>query len=129
MLIVSSSFSLKEFIMKLLVILNRRPYDDTDVTWNALRLVHQAQKVGMAARIFLMNEAVVLARGGLEKGEEYDLQGMLLEAISRGAHVKLCQTCLTRCGIEVGGLRSEIVVATMPELVEWIADSDRVLTF
>ena len=115
--------------MKLLLVLNRRPYDGTDITWNALRLCSSAQDTGMGVRIFLMNEAVDLAREGLEKGEEYDLQGMLLEAISRGAHVKLCRTCITRCGIGTGGLRSEITVATMPELVEWITDSDRILTF
>ena len=115
--------------MKLLLVLNRRPYDGTDITWNALRLCNSAQEAGMVVRIFLMNEAVDLAREGLEKGEEYDLQGMLLEAISKGAQVKLCRTCITRCGIESGGLRPEIAIGTMPELVEWIADSDRTLTF
>ena len=115
--------------MKLLLVLNRRPYDGTDITWNALRLCSSSQDAGMDVRIFLMNEAVDLAREGLEKGEEYDLQGMLLEAISKGAQVKLCRTCITRCGIGIGGLRSEITVATMPELVEWVADSDRTLTF
>ena len=115
--------------MKLLLILNRRPYDGTDVTWNALRLAGQAQKDGMIVRIFLMNDAVDLARVGLKQEGEHDLQRMLLEAATKGAEVRLCKTCLTRCGIGSGDLRAEVSVSTMPELVQWIADSDRVLTF
>jgi len=115
--------------MKILLIFNRKPYDGTDVTWNALRLAKQAQKEGISVRIFLMNDAVDLAREGLEKGGEYDLQGMLLEVVSRGAEVKLCKSCITRCGIEDGGIRAEVATGTMPELVEWIADSERVVTF
>ena len=42
--------------MNFLIIFNRRPYDGTDVTWNALRLASQAQKDGMSVRIFLMND-------------------------------------------------------------------------
>jgi len=115
--------------MKLLLVLNRSPSDGTDVTWNALRLLAKAQEAGMAVRVFLMNEAVDLAREGLERGDEYDLQGMLLEVLAKGAEAKLCKTCLTRCGIGDGKPRPEVAEATMPELVEWIADSDRVLTF
>jgi sulfur relay (sulfurtransferase) complex TusBCD TusD component (DsrE family) len=43
--------------------------------------------------------------------------------------VKLCKTCITRCGIGEGGIRPEVKIGTMPELVDWIAESDRVLTF
>ena len=115
--------------MKLLLILNRRPYDGTDVTWNALRLAGQAQKDGITVRIFLMNDAVDLARAGLKQEGEFDLQRMLLDAAAGGAEVKLCKTCITRCGIGSGDLRPEASVGTMPELVQWITDSDRVLTF
>lgn len=116
-------------MIKLLLVLNRRPYDGTDVTWNALRLAAQAQEMGMTVRLFLMNDAVDLARDGLGSGEEYDLQAILLDVISRGAEAKLCKTCIGRCGIEEGQLRPEIAIAPMPALVAWIADSDRVLTF
>ena len=115
--------------MQLLIILNRKPYDGTDVTWNALRLAKQAQEKGMVGKVFLMNDAVDLANRGLEKGNEYDLQSMLLEAISKGLEVKLCKSCLARCGLIDGKIRPEVKVATMPELVEWIAESEQVLTF
>ena len=115
--------------MKLLLILNRRPYDGTDVTWNALRLAGQALKDGMMVRIFLMNDSVDLARQGLEKGADYNLQEMLLGVISKGAEAKLCKTCITRCGLGQGEMITEVAVATMPELVEWIASSEKVVSF
>lgn len=115
--------------MTMLVILNRSPYDGTDVTWNALRLVSQAQQDALAVRVFLMNNAVELARDGLAAGPDYDLQRMLLEAVAAGAEAKLCKTCIGRCGLQDATLRPEVKIGTMPELSEWIRTSDRVLTF
>ncbi len=115
--------------MKLLLVLNRPSYDVTDVTWNALRLAAQALDRGMSVRLFLMNEAVDFARQGLDAGGDYDLQQMLLQAIAKGAEAKLCQTCISRCGIGSNTLRPEVTAATMPELLDWIVDSERVLTF
>jgi uncharacterized protein involved in oxidation of intracellular sulfur len=48
--------------MKLLLIFNRNPYDGTDITWNGLRLASQLLKSGSEVWIFLMNDAVDLAR-------------------------------------------------------------------
>jgi len=115
--------------MKLLLILNRTPYDGTDVTWNALRLAGQALKDGMGVRIFLMNDAVDLARKGLGKEGEFDLQRMLLDTLSNGAEAKLCKTCITRCGMAGSEVIAEVKAATMPELSGWIMDSERVVTF
>ena len=115
--------------MKLLLVLNRPPYDGTDVTWNALRLAAQALDRRIGVRIFLMNDAVDLVRDGLAPGGDYDLQQMLFQTIAKGAEAKLCQTCIRRCGIGSNALRPEVAAATMPELLDWIVDSDRVLTF
>lgn len=48
--------------MKILIIFNREPYDNTDVTWNGLRLADKLVDAGSEVRIFLMNDAVDLAR-------------------------------------------------------------------
>ena len=58
--------------MKVLLILNREPYDGTDVTWNALRLAWKLLEKGNEVRIFLMNDAVDLARNETVKPENYD---------------------------------------------------------
>lgn len=115
--------------MSLLVIFNRQPYDGSDVAWNALRLIQQAQAVGMAVRIFLMNEAIDLARQQSPPAGGEELHAMLLEALAAGAEAKLCKTCIGRCSVNPAPFAAEVQVGTMPELVDWIANSDRVLTF
>ncbi len=118
--------------MKVLIILNREPYDGSDVTWNALRLAGKLLEKGTTVRIFLMNDAVDLAREETVKPENYDqdLVGMLKELIGKGIQVKVCGTCMTRCGIHKGKPYFKgAEKATMNDLVEWITDSDKVLTF
>jgi len=118
--------------MRVLLILNRQPYDGTDVTWNALRLAGKLLDAGALVRIFLMNDAVDLAREETKKPESYDhdLVEMLKELINRGVPVKVCGTCMARCGIHKGKPYFEgAEKATMNDLVEWITESEKVLTF
>lgn len=116
--------------MSLLLIFNRAPYDGTDVAWNALRLAATALESGMRVRMFLMNDGVDLARlGGPPEGAEFDLQQMLGDLIVGGAEVRLCKTCLTRCGIGTGESVSDAVVSGMADLVSWLQDSDKVVSF
>ncbi|MBU2850823.1 DsrE/DsrF/TusD sulfur relay family protein [Acidithiobacillus ferrivorans] len=118
--------------MKVLIIFNREPYDNTDVTWNGLRLAGKLLEAGQEVRVFLMNDSVDMARDVCKAPEGYDqdLSKMLKELIAQGALVKVCGTCMTRCGIYKnhpyfeGAERS-----TMPELADWVTDSDRVITF
>jgi uncharacterized protein involved in oxidation of intracellular sulfur len=118
--------------MKILLILNRAPYDGTDVTWNGLRLAGKLRENGQDVRIFLMNDAVDLARDACRPPEGYDqdLSGMLRDLIGHGVAVKVCGTCMARCGIFknhpyfAGAEKS-----TMQALSEWVVESERVLTF
>lgn len=59
-------------IMKVLIIFNREPYDNTDVTWNGLRLAETLRKNGQEVRIFLMNDSVDMARDTCKAPENYD---------------------------------------------------------
>jgi len=118
--------------MKILLVFNREPYDNTDVTWNGLRLAAKLVDTGNEVRLFLMNDAVDMAREVCRPPEGYDqdLAQMLKELIARGVAVKVCGTCMARCGIYKnqpyfdGAMKS-----TMPELAEWVVDSDKVLSF
>ncbi len=47
--------------MKILIIFNRQPYDNTDVTWNGLRLANKLLEAKQEVRIFLMNDIAVWA--------------------------------------------------------------------
>lgn len=116
--------------MKLLMILNRRPYDGSDVVWNALRLAEAALGDRHQVRIFLMNDAVDIARVcDPPMGAEFDVTKMLQEAVKRGAQLKLCTTCVTRCGIGHGALIPEAELGKMADLVAWIAEAERVVSF
>lgn len=55
--------------MKNLFIFNHQPYYGTDVTWNGLRLIKALHKKGENVKIFLMNDAVDLARESTIKPE------------------------------------------------------------
>ena len=118
--------------MKVLIIFNHEPYDNTDVTWNGLRLAETLRKNENEVRIFLMNDSVDMARDVCKPPEGYDqdLSQMLKDLIANKVSVKVCGTCMARCGIYKnhpyfeGAERS-----TMGDLAEWVTDSDKVLTF
>jgi len=71
--------------MSTLIVLNRNPYDGTDVTWNALRLAEKLREDGEEVRLFLMNDSVDLARDMTKPPEGYfDLVEMTKDLISKG---------------------------------------------
>ena len=117
--------------MKILIIFNREPYDRTDVTWNGLRLARKLMESGHEIRIFLMNDAVDLARdiGKPPEGYEQDLSKMLREMTGQGAEVKVSGTCLVRCGIHKTHPYFEgAEKSTIQALSDWVIDSDKVIT-
>jgi len=118
--------------MKILIIFNREPYDNTDVTWNALRLAGTLVDGGNEVRLFLMNDAVDLAREACRPPEGYDqdLTLLLKALIGRGVAVKVCGTCLARCGIyKQHPYFDGAEKSTMQELAAWVVDSERVMSF
>ena len=118
--------------MKVLIIFNREPYDTTDVTWNGLRLAETLRKNNQEVRIFLMNDAVDMARDACKPPATYDqdLTQMLKDLIAKDVPVKVCGTCMARCGIYKNQPYFEgAEKSTMGELANWVVDSDRILTF
>ncbi|MCB5254038.1 MAG: DsrE family protein [Candidatus Cloacimonadaceae bacterium] len=118
--------------MKVLIIFNREPYDNTDITWNGLRLANTLNESGHELRIFLMNDSVDMARDVCKppQGYDQDLSQMLKDLIAKGVCVKVCGTCMARCGIYKNHPYFEgAKKSTMSELAAWVVDSDKVLTF
>jgi uncharacterized protein involved in oxidation of intracellular sulfur len=118
--------------MKVLIIFNREPYDNTDVTWNGLRLAETLRKNGQEVRIFLMNDAVDMARDACKAPEGYDqdLSQMLRNLFANNVKVRVCGTCMARCGVYKNHPYFEGAnKSTMGELADWVVDSDKVLTF
>ena len=118
--------------MKTLLIFNHEPYDTTDVTWNGLRLADKLVDAGSEVRIFLVNDAVDMARDACRPpgGYDRDLSRMLKVLIARGVTVKVCGTCMARCGIYQNHPYFEgAEKSTMPVLAEWVMDSDKLVSF
>lgn len=118
--------------MKVLIIFNREPYDNTDVTWNGLRLAGKLLDSGQEVRLFLMNDSVDMARDVCKPPDNYDqdLSQILKDLIARDVPVKVCGTCMARCGIYKNHPYFEgAEKSTMPELAEWVVECDRVITF
>ena len=118
--------------MSILIIFNREPYDSTDVTWNGLRLASTLTKNGEKVRIFLMNDSVDMARDLCKPpvGYDQDLSQMLKELIAQGVPVKVCGSCMARCGIYKNHPYFDgAEKSTMQALSEWVVDSDKVITF
>jgi uncharacterized protein involved in oxidation of intracellular sulfur len=112
-----------------LIILSHAPFDG-DVTWNALRLAGSLLERRCPVRLFVMNDAIdLIRRGSMPAEAEFDLQAMLRGLLAKGARVKICTTCINRCGIGHGDVIPEAPMATMGDLAAWVAESDRVLTF
>ena len=55
---------------KFLFIFTNQPYNGTDNAYNALRLARALKEKGEDVRIFLMNDAVDLARNSTKKPEK-----------------------------------------------------------
>lgn len=114
------------------LILNHEPYDGSDITYNALRLAKSLHKNGTTVAIFLMNDAVDLARSICVKPEiyDFDLHDMIKKLYERGVSVRACGTCNARCGIYKNTpYFSEEISSTMDQLTEWVIQSDKALTF
>lgn len=118
--------------MKILMVFNREPYDNTDVTWNGLRLADKLVEGKNEVRLFLMNDAVDMARDACRppQGYDQDLTQMLKALIARGVTVKVCGTCMARCGIYKNHAYFEgAEKSTMQALADWVVESDRVISF
>ncbi len=111
------------------IIVNDGPYG-TEKLYNALRLAlglsHEETKVN----IFLLADGVWAAQSGqsVPKGY-YNIQKMLQMALSSGAKVKACGTCMTARGLDAGKVIQGVEKATMADLSQWVMESDKVLSF
>lgn len=114
------------------LVLNNQPYNGNDVAWNALRLAKTLFDSGQEVNIFLMNDAVDLARDITKKpdGYEYDLVDMLKKMYADGISLQVCGGCNARCGLfKNEPYFDENISSTMQILADWVIKSDKVITF
>jgi uncharacterized protein involved in oxidation of intracellular sulfur len=135
----------------LLIIINDPPYSRSEKAWNALRLAVTAIYDGLApsVRIFLLSDAVYVARKDHSSSPNFpNLEEMVKDLISKGADIRVCATCVesrsfepsegeyTSCFIGskegsmgLGDLIEGVKMGSMPQLFEWVSESDKVISF
>lgn len=118
--------------MTALIIINDPPYG-TENAYNALRIANQLGKDyrdDIKVRIFLMADAATCALVGQETPDGYyNIERMLKLSVAKGAQIKICGTCAAARGVKDAEFVKGAELSTMKELAEWIATSDKVMTF
>jgi uncharacterized protein involved in oxidation of intracellular sulfur len=118
-------------MQKILIIINDGPYG-TEKAYNGLRLANQLNKAheNIEVRIFLMADAASCAVAGqTTPNGYYNIERMMKFSIKKGTKVKICGSCADARGLKNAPLIEGTEISTMAELTEWVADSDKVLTF
>jgi len=105
--------------MKLGIILNT---NEPETAWNALRLGNAALGAGHEVSVFLMGSGVEVEE---IKNERFSVVEALSKYINSRGNLYACGTCLKFRHQETG----TCPVSTMAQLVQLIADSDKVVTF
>lgn len=117
--------------MKILLIINDAPYG-SEKAYNALRIANQLNKdhAGAEVRLFLIADAVACAiPNQTTPNGYYNIERMLKLALTKGSKVKICGSCLEARGLKEIQLVEGTEISNMPELANWIVESDKVISF
>lgn len=98
--------------MELTVLINEAPYAN-DKAWNALRLAQTALASGNQVKVFLMGDAVYLARRNQQpRAGQPNLEKLLAELLEKGVRVCVCTTCVNSRTYEPTGEYSSCFVGS-----------------
>ena len=115
----------------LTLILNEAPYGDEKV-WNALKLASAlaSSKIGMKVNIYLLGDAVTLAKKGQRTPNDYyNLEKMLKGLVEKGVEVMACGMCLDARGLTEEDLIEGVELGSTMLLAWWLKESQGVLSF
>lgn len=117
--------------MKHLIIINDAPYG-TEKAYNGFRLAMSLQRERKEdeVRVFLMADAVGCGLPGQDTPDGYYNIGRMVKAVvAKGGAIRACGTCAKARGMAGLQLIEGVVIGTMKDLTEWVATSDRVVSF
>ncbi len=96
----------------------------------ALRFAWTADLEGHKVRIWLFENGVYLAKKGQKPAQGMTNYGQMLEDLVKGGvEAKACVVCAEARGLPQSDLIDGVKLATVHDLVEWTATSDKVLSF
>ena len=111
------------------LIINDAPYG-IEKPWNALRLARALVATKQKINIFLLGDAVAIAKKGQQTPPGYyNLAQMLGELVGLEANVRACGTCLNARGIKEDELVEGVAVGKMLDLAHWTVEGTKILTF
>lgn len=97
---------------------------------SALRFAWTADLEGHKVQIWLFEDGVYLAKKNQKPPQGVTNYGqMLKDLIKAGVTVKACVVCAEARGVSPAELIDGVKIATIHELIEWTAHSDKVITF
>ncbi|MCL2642312.1 MAG: DsrE family protein [Candidatus Bathyarchaeota archaeon] len=96
----------------------------------ALRFAWTADLEGHKIQIWLFENGVYLAKKNQNPPQGLTNHGQMLEdLIKTGVEVKACVVCAQARGVTSAELLDGVKLATIHELIEWTANSAKVITF
>jgi tRNA 2-thiouridine synthesizing protein D len=118
------------------VITGEPPYGKERV-YSALRFALAARFEGHEVNVFLLEDAVFAAKKGQNPVDIQGLLGarmpncgdLLSGVIKNGARVKCCGVCCKERGAQDEELLDGVEIASMYDLVQWIMETDKNVTF
>jgi uncharacterized protein involved in oxidation of intracellular sulfur len=113
----------------MVMIISEPPYGN-EKPWNALRLAKALVAIKQNIRLFLLGDAVSMAKSGQKPPTGYyHLGRMVTELVSSGVEVRVCGTCIDSRGLKSEDLIDGVVVGKMLDLARWVAEASKVLNF
>jgi uncharacterized protein involved in oxidation of intracellular sulfur len=111
------------------IIINDAPYG-IEKPWNALRLARALVATKQTVNIFLLGDAVTIAKKGQQTPPGYyNLAQMLGDLVVLKSNVKACGTCLNARGIKEDELVEGVAIGKMLDLAHWIEEGSKIMTF
>jgi len=102
----------------------------TERALSALRFAWTADLEGHKVQIWLFENGVYLAKKNQKPAQGLTNYGQMLEDLVKGGvAVKACVVCAEARGVASSELIDGVKLATIHELIEWTANSDKVITF
>jgi len=116
--------------VQILIILNEPAYGN-ERSYNGLRLAMSlAKSEGVELRVFLMGDAVTVAKPGQKTPDGYyNLERMLKGCAVKGVAIGTCGTCMDARGMADTDLVDGALRGTLAELSTWTTWADKVLVW
>jgi len=114
--------------LKFTVIITTAPYGK-ERAYSGLRFALTSLLEGIDVNIFLLEDAVYVAKTSQNPSEVPNYLEYLKNCIESGAIVKACGPCSRARGLSEEDLVEGVQLATMHDLVAFVNESDKVITF